>query len=39
MIVEADKIYEAILNFLSNAIKFTKKSSTADATLCDRAYY
>ena len=35
VIVEADRmrIYEVILNLLSNAIMFTKKSSTADASL------
>jgi signal transduction histidine kinase len=35
VIVEADRmrIYEVILNLLNNAIKFTKKSSTADANL------
>jgi len=35
VIVEADmmRIYEVILHLLSNAIKFTKKSSTSDASL------
>src|SRR5215469_6228516 len=38
VIVEADRmrIYEVILNLLSNSIKFTKKSSIADASLYDQ---